>query len=69
MNEIKELIHKLHTVLNLIKGFSVGYGSDTISDGKFMIIYNGKYYAVKIVEYYNPSDSDFVNLKKLKYQI
>lgn len=69
MGGVKELIFKLHEVLNMIKDFSTGYGSDTLSDGKMLIIHKGKVYAVKIVEFENPSDDMFKNIKNLKYQI
>ena len=43
-----ELVSKIHTILNLVKGFEVGYSSKTVKDGKFLIEYQGERYSVKI---------------------
>jgi hypothetical protein len=39
---MRELIIEMHRVLNFIKGFVAGYGTN--SDNKMMIDYNGKRY-------------------------
>lgn len=66
---MNELIIKLHEVLNLIKDFTVGYGNNSLRDGRMLIVYKGKRYAVRIVEFENPSDNDWKNIDNLKYQI
>ena len=42
------LIHKIHEVLNLVKGFEVGYDSKTAKDGKYLVEYCGERYFVKM---------------------
>ena len=44
-----ELIIKLHTVLNNVKGFIAGYGTKGCDD-RMYINYNGKHYMLKLVE-------------------
>ena len=66
---MNELIIKLHEVLNLIKDFTIGYGSNSLRDGRMLIVYKDKRYAVRIVEFENPSDNDWKNIDNLKYQI
>lgn len=44
-----ELITKLHTVLNNVKGFIAGYGTKGCDD-RMYINYNGKHYMLKLVE-------------------
>ena len=62
-----KLIQKLHQILNLCKGFEVGYSS---GDKNHMIIdYEGKRYAVKIAEIENPSEDVFEDISKLKYYV
>ena len=63
---VRELIHKMHEVLNHIKGFEVGYSTKTVGDGYMLIEYKGKRYAVKAVEI-NPSEDIFKDIEKVKY--
>lgn len=44
-----ELITKLHTILNNVKGFITGYGTKGFND-RMYINYNGKHYMLKLVE-------------------
>ena len=44
-----ELIIKLNTVLNNVKGFIAGYGTKNFND-RMYINYNGKHYMLKLVE-------------------
>ena len=62
-----ELIHKIHTILNLVKGFEVGYSSKTTKDGKFLIEYCGERFFVKIEKVENPSASIFDDIDRLEY--
>lgn len=62
-----ELIQKLHQILNLCKGFLTGYsGGD---EHHMLIEYEGKRYAVKIVEIENPSEDAFEDIGRLKYYV
>lgn len=47
---MSELINKLHIVLNMVKGFTVGYGSKTMSDGRMFIEYDNVKYLVQITK-------------------
>lgn len=63
-----ELIQKLQRILCEIKDFNAGYSSDTIGEGKVLIEYEGKRYAVLIEEMGKCDDEDtFSALKRLKY--
>ena len=65
---MKELINKLFSVLILIKDFNSGYCSTTSSEGKMIIEYKGKRYAVFIKEMCKCEDEDvFDSIKKLKH--
>lgn len=66
---MRDLIIRLHEIINLIKDFTAGYGSETLSDGKMLIEYKGKRYAVKIEEIQNPSENVFKDIQRLKYII
>ena len=61
------LIHKIHEVLNLVKGFEVGYDSKTTKDGKFIIEYCGERYFVRMEKVENPSANIFDDIDRLKY--
>ncbi len=69
MGEIRNLMWDIHSILNLMKDFVVGIGDISEEEGRMLIVHKGKRYAVKIVEYENPSDNDIENVRKLKYQI
>ena len=62
-----KLIHKLHRILNLCKGFEAGYSSS--NNDRMLIEHEGKRYAVKIVEIENPSKNIFDDIKNLKYYV
>ena len=66
MKRMRELIHKMHEVLNLVKGFEVGYSSKTIKGGKFLIEYCGERFFVKIEKVENPSANIFDDIEKLE---
>ena len=67
---MRNLIHKIYSILNACKGFEAGYSSDTASDGYFYIEYEGKAYAVKIAEMpMNENESIFSRVGKVKYYI
>ena len=65
-----QLIDKIYRILNACKGFTVGYSSDTSSDGYFYIEYEGKAYAVKMVEMpMKDNESSFDRLSEVQYYI
>ena len=67
---MKNLIHKIYSILNACKGFSAGYSSDTAANGYFYIEYEGKAYAVKMVEMpMKDNESSFHRLGKVQYYI
>ena len=64
---MRNLIHKIYRILNACKGFEAGYSSDTSSDGYFYIEYEGKSYAVKMVEMpMKDNESSFDRLGKVE---
>ena len=63
-----ELIYKLFTILCEIKDFNAGYDTETSVDGKMMIEYKGKRYAVLVEEMGECKEEDaFKSMKKLKH--
>lgn len=67
---MKNLIYKIYSILNACKGFSAGYSSDTAANGYFYIEYEGKAYAVKMVEMpMKDNESSFDRLGKVQYYI
>lgn len=65
-----QLIDKIYRILNACKGFSAGYSSDTAGQGYFYIEYEGKAYAVKMVEMpMKDNESSFDRLGKVQYYI
>lgn len=65
---MRELIHKLHLILCAVKDFEAGYSSDTVGEGKMLIEYKDKRYAVFIEEMGKCDDEDaFAAMKRLKY--
>ena len=61
------LIHKIHEVLNLVKGFEVGYDSKTAKEGKYLVEYCGERYFVKMEKVENQSANIFDDIDRLKY--
>ena len=61
------IIHKTHEVLNLVKGFEVGYDSKTAKEGKYLVEYCGERYFVKMEKVENPSANIFDDIDRLKY--
>lgn len=62
-----EIIIKLHEILNMLKGFSAGYNTDTMSQGRMLVEYNGKRYCLELREIEHPSENVFDDIRKLKY--
>ena len=62
-----QLIDKIYRILNACKGFTAGYSSDTAVNGYFYIEYEGKAYAVKMVEMpMKDNESSFDRLDKVQ---
>lgn len=59
---MRELMTKIHTVLNLIKDFAAGYSSS--SSDQMMIDYKGKRYMVTFEELCNVEDEDMFKTMK-----
>lgn len=67
---MNQIIDKIYRILNACKGFEAGYSSDTASKGYFYIEYEGKAYAVKMVEMpMNNDESSFSRLDKVQYYV
>lgn len=67
---MRNLIHKIYSILDACKGFSVGYSSDTASKGYFYFEYEGKAYAAKIEEMpMKDNESSFDRIGKVQYYI
>lgn len=67
---MRNLIHKIYSILDACKGFSAGYSSDTASKGYFYFEYEGKAYAVKIAEMpMKDNESSFTRIGKVQYYI
>jgi hypothetical protein len=65
---VTELIEKLFRILCEIKDFNAGYDTETSIDGKMIIEYKGKRYAVLIEKMGECKEEDaFKSIKKLKY--
>ena len=56
---MRELKNEMHTVLNLIKDFDVGYTGAV--DNQIMIDYKGKRYMITIEELCNTEDESMFN--------
>ena len=64
------VISKICKILNEVKGFdNAGYSTETACEGYMMLDYNGKRYAVKLVEVDNPSEDPFKDMKDIRYKI
>ena len=66
---VRTLIHKIHQTLSVIKDFETGYSSKTVGDGYMLIEYQGKRYAVKIVEIETPSESISKDIDRVQYWV
>lgn len=65
---MSELIHKIQRILCEIKDFNAGFSSKTIGEGKMLIEYKDKRYAVFIEEMGNCNDEDTCEaIDRLKY--
>ena len=62
-----KIIQALHQVLNMMKDFTAGYSSKNMGKGLMLVEYEGKRYALKIVEIENPSESALDDLDRLEY--
>lgn len=64
---MNEIIIELHKILNMLKGFSAGYGSDSLAQGRMLVEYDGKRYCLELREIEHPSENIFDDIRNLKY--
>lgn len=64
-----KIIQALHQVLNLMKDFTAGYSTKNMDKGLMIVEYEGKRYALKIVEIENPSEKAVNDFDRLEYLV
>lgn len=64
-----KIIQALHQVLNLMKDFTAGYSIKNMDKGLMIVEYEGKRYALKIVEIENPSEKSVDDFDRLEYLV
>ena len=62
-----KIIQTLHQVLNLMKDFTAGYSTKNMGKGLMIVEYEGKRYALKVVEIQNPSERAIDDFDRLEY--
>lgn len=62
-----KIIQAMHQVLNLMKDFTAGYSTRTMDKGLMIVEYEGKRYALKVVEIENPSKEPIDDFDRLEY--
>ena len=67
--DARKIISAIYDALSLMKGFEVGYSTDTFKEGRMIIDYEGKRYAVKLEEVKNPSADMSDDLDRLKWLV
>ena len=64
-----KIIQALHRVLNLMKDFTAGYSTKNMDKGLMIVEYEGKRYALKVVEIENPSERSVDDFDRLEYLV
>lgn len=64
---MKDVFLKISEVLNMIKGFDVGYTGDSLCKGKMLVGYQGRRYVLEIREIKNPSESILDDIHNVEY--
>ena len=64
-----KIIQTLHQVLNLMKDFTAGYSTKNMDKGLMIVEYEGKRYALKVVEIENPSKRAVDDFDRLEYLV
>lgn len=64
-----KIIQALHQVLNLMKDFTAGYSTKNMDKGLMIVEYEGKRYALKVVEIENPSKRAVDDFDRLEYLV
>lgn len=64
-----KIIKALHQVLNLMKDFTAEYSTKNMDKGLMIVEYEGKRYALKVVEIENPSENAADDIDRLEYII
>lgn len=62
-----ELIVALYDVLNMLKGFTAGYSTETFGDGKMLIEHKGVRYFLKVEKVEHPETEITKDIQKLRY--
>ena len=64
-----KIIQALHRVLNLMKDFTAEYSTKNMDKGLMIVEYDGKRYALKVVEIENPSEGAVDDFDRLEYLV
>ena len=64
-----KIIKALHRVLNLMKDFTAEYSTKNMDKGLMIVEYEGKRYALKVVEIENPSERAVDDFDRLEYLV
>ena len=64
-----KIIQALHRVLNLMKDFTAEYSTKNMNKGLMIVEYEGKRYALKVVEIENPSERALDDFDRLEYLV
>ena len=64
-----KIIQALHLVLNLMKDFTAEYSTKNMNKGLMIVEYEGKRYALKVVEIENPSKTAVDDFDRLEYLV
>lgn len=64
---MRQIIVQLHKILNMVKGFTAAYGSDTVGQGKMIIDYEGRRFSLTLKEIENPSVDICDDISQLKW--
>ena len=64
-----KIIQALHRVLNLMKDFTAEYSTKNMNKGLMIVEYEGKRYALKVIEIENPSESAVDDFDRLEYLV
>ena len=64
-----KIIQALHQVINLMKDFTAGYSTKNMDKGLMIVEYEGKRYALKVVEIENPSKRAVDDFDRLEYLV
>ena len=64
---MKDVFLKISEVLNMIKGFDVGYSGNSLCEGKMLVEYQGKRCVLEIREIKNHSENIWDDVRNVEY--